>query len=207
MLDEIDKMSMDFRGDPSSALLEVLDPEQNHTFSDHFLEVEFDLSNVMFIATANVTHPIPAALHDRMEIIEIPSYTEEDKVHIARDYLIPKQIKNHGLARYKPVISRPAILQTIRDYTREAGVRNLERELASICRKLARKASTGELKQKLNVTPKMTNDLLGIQRFQDSFYGRENGIGCATGLAVTSVGGIWRIWRCACNSPSRLEKI
>ncbi len=189
LLDEIDKMSADFRGDPSSALLEVLDPEQNHTFSDHFLEVEFDLSDVMFIATANVMHPIPSALHDRMEVIEIPSYTEEDKVHIARDFLIPKQIKNHGLSRFKPNFSRPSTLQVIRDYTREAGVRNLERELASVCRKLARKATTDDLKANVKITPKFVNDLLGVPRFREPIFGRENGIGCATGLAVTSAGG------------------
>ncbi len=189
LLDEIDKLSMDFRGDPSSALLEVLDPEQNHTFSDHYLEVEFDLSNVMFIATANVTYSIPAALLDRMEIIEIPSYTEEDKYHIAKDFLVPKQINEHGLSRYKPVMTKPAILQVIRDYTREAGVRNLERELASVCRKIARKVTTDGLKRNTNVTPKMINDLLGVPRFRHPKLGRENGIGCATGLAVTSTGG------------------
>ena len=189
LLDEIDKMSMDFRGDPSSALLEVLDPEQNHTFSDHYLEVEFDLSNVMFIATANVVHPIPPALHDRMEIIEIPSYTEDDKLHIALEFLIPKQVANHGLTSYKPAFTPSATLQVIRDYTREAGVRNLERELASVCRKLARKAATDGLKKKVQVTPEMVNELLGIPRFREPAQGRENGIGCATGLAVTSAGG------------------
>lgn len=189
LLDEIDKMSMDFRGDPSSALLEVLDPEQNFTFSDHYLEVEFDLSDVMFIATANVTHPIPAALVDRMEIIEIPSYTEEDKTHIALDFLVPKQIKNHGLLRFKPELSKGSVLQVIRDYTREAGVRNLERELASVCRKLARKATTDGLDKSVQVTPQMVNDLLGIPKFREPELGRVNGVGCATGLAVTSVGG------------------
>ncbi len=189
LLDEIDKLSADFRGDPSSALLEVLDPEQNCTFSDHYLEVEFDLSNIMFIATANVTHPVPPALLDRMEVIEIPSYTEEDKYHIAKDFLIPKQIREHGLARLKPEFTKPGILQVIRDYTREAGVRNLERELASVCRKLARKATTEKLKKQTSLTPKFVNDLLGIPRFRDSKLGRENGIGCATGLAVTSTGG------------------
>ncbi|RJP31183.1 MAG: endopeptidase La [Candidatus Omnitrophota bacterium] len=189
LLDEIDKLSADFRGDPSSALLEVLDPEQNFTFSDHYLEVEFDLSNVMFIATANVTYPIPAALLDRMEIIEIPSYTEEDKYHIAKDFLIPKQINEHGLSNFKPLFSKAGILQVITDYTREAGVRNLERELASVCRKLARKATTDGINKKLSVTPTLINELLGIPRFRDSKIGRENGVGCATGLAVTSTGG------------------
>ncbi len=189
LLDEIDKMSMDFRGDPSSALLEVLDPEQNYTFSDHYLEVEFDLSDVMFIATANVSHPIPPALQDRMEIIEIPSYTEEDKAHIAQDFLVPKQIKNHGLVPFKPNFSREAIVQVIRDYTREAGVRNLERELASVCRKLARKAATQGLDKNIPVTPKLVNELLGIPKFREPELGRENGVGYATGLAVTSTGG------------------
>ena len=189
LLDEIDKMSMDFRGDPASALLEVLDPEQNYTFSDHYMEVEFDLSNVMFIATANVSHTVPAALKDRLEIIEVPSYTEEDKACIARDFLLPKQITNHGLARFKPKFSEKSILQVVRDYTHEAGVRNLERELASVCRKLARKAAANDLKREVSVTPKMVNDLLGIPRFRETDHGKENGVGCATGLAVTSVGG------------------
>ncbi|MBD3266421.1 endopeptidase La, partial [bacterium] len=164
LLDEIDKMSADFRGDPSSALLEVLDPEQNATFSDHYLEVEFDLSNVMFIATANVTHTIPHALHDRMEVIEIPSYTEEDKVSIAKGFLIPKQLKNHGLNRYKPSFTQDGVKQLIRDYTRESGVRNLERELASVCRKLARKATTDGLKKSMRISPKVVNEFLGIPK-------------------------------------------
>ncbi|HXK92988.1 MAG TPA: endopeptidase La [bacterium] len=189
LLDEVDKMSMDFRGDPASALLEVLDPEQNYTFSDHYLEVEFDLSDVLFVATANVTYPIPPALLDRMEIIEIPSYTEEDKVHIAQEFLIPKQIKNHGMTRFQPQFTKASVIQIIRDYTREAGVRNLEREIASVCRKLARRAASGRLDRKIKVTPKLINDLLGIPKFRDPQVGRENGIGCATGLAVTSVGG------------------
>ncbi|MEW6234225.1 MAG: endopeptidase La [Candidatus Omnitrophota bacterium] len=189
LLDEIDKMSMDFRGDPSSALLEVLDPEQNHTFSDHYLEVEFNLANIMFIATANVTHPIPPALIDRMELIEIPSYTEEDKVQIAMNFLVPKQIANHGLDPFKPEFTRQGIVQLIRDYTREAGVRNLERELASVCRKLARKATSNQLENKVKVEPEMVNEFLGIPRFREPKHGKENGVGCATGLAVTSVGG------------------
>lgn len=189
LLDEIDKMSMDFRGDPSSALLEVLDPEQNHTFSDHYLEVEFDLSNVMFIATANVLHTVPSALLDRMEIIEIPSYTEEDKLHISQDFIIPKQVRNHGIQRFGPQFRTESVLQIIRDYTREAGVRNLEREIASVCRKLARKATSDELKKNTDISPEMINEMLGIPRFRESHFARENGIGCATGLAVTSTGG------------------
>lgn len=190
LLDEIDKMSMDFRGDPSSALLEVLDPEQNKTFSDHYLEVDYDLSNIMFIATANVIHPVPAALRDRMEVIEIPSYTEEEKIKIAKGFLVPKQIKEHGLTKWKPNFNEQGLRQVVRDYTREAGVRNLERELASVCRKIARKiVSSPDNKKKINVTPKVVNDLLGIPKFREAPYGRDNGIGCSTGLAVTSVGG------------------
>lgn len=190
LLDEIDKMSMDFRGDPSSALLEVLDPEQNKTFSDHYLEVDYDLSNIMFIATANVIHPVPAALRDRMEVIEIPSYTEEEKVKIAKGFLVPKQIKEHGLTKWKPNFNEQGLRQVVRDYTREAGVRNLERELASVCRKIARKiVSSPNNKKKINVTPKVVNELLGIPKFREAPYGRDNGIGCTTGLAVTSVGG------------------
>lgn len=189
LLDEIDKMSMDFRGDPASALLEVLDPEQNNTFSDHYLEVEFDLSEVMFIATANVAHPIPPALHDRLEIIEIASYTEEEKAKIAKGFLWPKQVNEHGLKKYKPRILEKAILQTIRDYTHEAGVRNLNRELASICRKLAKQAASSDLAMSHSVTPQRVNDLLGVPRYRDAHHSRENGVGSATGLAVTRVGG------------------
>ncbi len=189
LLDEVDKMSMDFRGDPSSALLEVLDPEQNNTFSDHYLEVEYDLSNIIFIATANVSHPIPPALLDRMEIIEIPSYTEEDKVQIAKNFLMPKQISNHGLNRYKPSIPEESLVRIIRDYTREAGVRNLEREISAVCRKLARKVTTNGMKKNEVVDPDTINELLGIPKYREPLHGRENGVGCATGLAVTSVGG------------------
>ncbi len=190
LLDEIDKMSMDFRGDPSAALLEVLDPEQNKTFSDHYLEVEFDLSNIMFISTANVIHPVPAALRDRMEIIEIPSYTEEEKVQIAKGYLVPKQIKEHGISKWKPKFNDDGLRQIIREYTREAGVRNLDRELASVCRKIARRIVTNPNgKKSVTINKNLVNELLGIPKFRDAPYGRENGIGCTTGLAVTSTGG------------------
>ncbi len=190
LLDEIDKTSVDFRGDPSAALLEVLDPEQNNTFSDHYLEVEFDLSSVMFIATANVPHPIPAALRDRMEIIEIPSYTEHDKTQIAEQFLIPKQIDANGLTKHKISFQSSALLRIMRDYTREAGVRNLEREISSVCRKLAKKVSKKELRKKsTRVTPKMVESFLGVPKYRRSENDYANGIGIATGLAYTETGG------------------
>ncbi|MFH1744029.1 MAG: endopeptidase La [bacterium] len=189
LLDEIDKMSVDFRGDPSAALLEVLDPEQNNTFSDHYLEVEFDLSSVMFIATANVPHPIPPALRDRMEIIEIPSYTEHDKIQIAGQFLIPKQIKANGIDKWKISLSPPALLTIMRDYTREAGVRNLEREISGVCRKLAKKATQKQLKIGTKVGPKMVESFLGIPKFRRSEHDHANGVGIATGLAYTETGG------------------
>ena len=189
LLDEIDKMSVDFRGDPAAALLEVLDPEVNNTFSDHYLEVEFDLSSVMFIATANVPHPIPPALRDRMEIIEIPSYTEYDKTQIAKQFLIPKQITANGLEKFRVSFSQPGLFNIMRDYTREAGVRNLEREIAGVCRKLAKKASKKDLKRATSVTAKMVESFLGVPKFRRSEHDRANGIGIATGLAYTETGG------------------
>jgi ATP-dependent Lon protease len=188
MLDEIDKMAQDFRGDPASALLEVLDPEQNHTFNDHYLEVDFDLSEVMFVATAN-TMNIPAPLLDRMEVIRIAGYTEEEKINIALRYLIPKQIKNNGLKDGEIEIEESAVRGIIRYYTREAGVRNLERDIAKICRKVVKALVLKPETAKVQVAESNLDDYLGVQRFR---YGRaeENDqIGQVTGLAWTEVGG------------------
>jgi len=189
LLDEVDKMSVDFRGDPSSALLEVLDPELNHTFVDHFLEVEFDLSEVMFITTANVLDPIPAALRDRMEVIEIPSYTEPEKLQIAKHFLVPKQLKQHGLRKSKVDFLDEGLYCIMRNYTREAGVRNLEREIGSILRKVARQAATGNLKRKKKIIPKAVEEFLGVPKFRRPEYKNGGGIGIANGLAWTEVGG------------------
>jgi ATP-dependent Lon protease len=192
LLDEVDKMSADFRGDPSSALLEVLDPEQNRHFSDNYLEVEFDLSQVFFITTANVLHPIPPPLRDRMEVIEITSYTEEEKTQIAKRYLAPRGIKENGLSKKYIAIPVEGIQEMIRSYTREAGVRNLEREINSVCRKVARSvaATPGGPLKKIVVDPPTVRKLLGIPKFLDTSQ-RKSGpdIGIATGLAWTEVGG------------------
>jgi ATP-dependent Lon protease len=188
LFDEIDKMTMDFRGDPASALLEVLDPEQNYTFSDHYLEIPFDLSKVMFITTANSTYNIPRPLLDRMEIIELSGYTEEDKVHIAKDYLIPKQIKEHGLKEDHISFSEGAIRKIIREYTREAGVRNLERQIASICRKVARLV-VEDKNTFVSVTGNSINKYLGAERFRYGVAEKESQVGVATGLAWTESGG------------------
>lgn len=187
MLDELDKMSMDFRGDPASAMLEVLDPEQNDTFNDHYLEVGFDLSEVMFVATANSLN-IPAPLLDRMEIIRIPGYTEDEKLNIAMRYLLPKQIKANGLQDEEIQVSESAVLDIIRYYTREAGVRSLERELAKLCRKVVKEISLKKAKQR-KVTVKNLDQYLGVRRYRYGLAETDNEIGQVTGLAWTEVGG------------------
>jgi ATP-dependent Lon protease len=190
LLDEVDKMAADFRGDPSSALLEVLDPEQNNTFLDHYLDTEYDLSEVMFIATANVMHTIPPALRDRMEVIRLPGYTLNEKLGIAERYLVPKQVKAHGLVKFQPEFEIEALREITERYTKEAGVRNLEREIASICRKLARKVVAKETEGPLLVTPTRVVDLLGVPRYhRPSEKPRPPAVGAATGLAWTEVGG------------------
>ena len=188
MLDEIDKLGTDFRGDPSSALLEVLDPEQNDSFSDHYLEITFDLSKVMFITTANWTEPIPPVLRDRMEVINIPGYTDIEKMQIARRHLIPKQLDNHGITADKLEIDDGALKLVIDGYTREAGLRNLEREIASVMRKVARKIATGHNK-KIFVTEKSINNLLGARKFTREALIRHSKVGIIPGLAYTAYGG------------------
>ncbi|MCA1031952.1 endopeptidase La [Bacillus timonensis] len=188
LLDEIDKMSSDFRGDPSAAMLEVLDPEQNSTFSDHFIEEPFDLSKVMFVATANDLGTIPGPLRDRMEIITIAGYTELEKVHIAKDHLLPKQIEEHGLTKGKLQVREEALQSIIRYYTREAGVRGLERQLATICRKVA-KILVSETKKRIIVTDKNIEEFLGKRKFRYGQAEIEDQIGVATGLAYTAFGG------------------
>jgi ATP-dependent Lon protease len=189
LLDEVDKMSMDFRGDPSAALLEVLDPEQNHTFSDHYLDVEYDLSSVFFIATANVLHTIPQALQDRLEVIRLPGYTEAEKVEIAKRHLISKQVKAHGLADANIGFADGALQEIIRRYTREAGVRNLEREISTILRKVARKVVLEGREYGAVVDEESVTTYLGVPRYRASRQEEHNEIGLATGLAWTEVGG------------------
>jgi ATP-dependent Lon protease len=189
LLDEVDKMSMDFRGDPSSALLEVLDPEQNHTFSDHYLDVEYDLSSVFFIATANVLHTIPQALQDRLEVIRLPGYTEAEKVEIAKRHLIAKQVKSHGLRDANVAFADGALEELIRRYTREAGVRNLEREISTIFRKVARRVVLEGRDYSAEITPENIGEYLGVPRYRASRQEERNEIGTATGLAWTEVGG------------------
>jgi len=187
LLDEIDKMATDFRGDPASAMLEVLDPEQNNTFADHYLEVDFDLSDVMFVATSN-SMSIPGPLLDRMEIIRIPGYTEDEKLNIAKNYLIPKQYKNNGVKKGEVTISDSAVLSIIRHYTREAGVRSLDREVSKICRKVIREHLLGK-KTKSSVIARNISKYLGVQKFDYGKADKKNQVGQVTGLAWTSVGG------------------
>jgi ATP-dependent Lon protease len=188
LLDEIDKMGQDFRGDPASALLEVLDPEQNSTFVDHYVEVEYDLSDVMFVATANSLN-IPHALLDRMEVIRLSGYTEDEKVNITQKYLLPKQLKNNGVKDEELTVSEGAIRDVIRYYTREAGVRGLEREMSKICRKVVRQMVLGKNEKKVQVTPKNLDKFLGVRRFNFGMAEKENQVGQVTGLAWTEVGG------------------
>jgi ATP-dependent Lon protease len=188
MLDEIDKVGADFRGDPSAALLEVLDPEQNHSFSDHYLNLSFDLSNTLFICTANLLDPIPAALADRMEVIQLSGYTNEEKLEIARKYLIPRQIEENGLSTKTIELSDDAMLRIIGEYTKEAGLRNLEREIASICRKVARKVAEGKT-ELTRITRANIHSFLGAPKFLPEPEQEHHEIGVATGLAWTSAGG------------------
>ena len=198
LLDEIDKLGMDFRGDPASALLEVLDPEQNHTFQDHYVEVDFDLSDVMFVATSNTLN-IPAALLDRMEVIRLSGYTEEEKIHIAMDHLLPKVMKNNGVKIEELAVEESALRDIVRYYTREAGVRSLERDIGKICRKVVKKllansealklAKTKEVPAKVVVTAENLSDYLGVRRFTFGMAEKENQIGQVNGLAWTEVGG------------------
>ncbi len=188
LLDEVDKLGMDFRGDPSSALLEVLDPEQNSTFTDHYVEVEYDLSDVMFVATANTLN-IPPALLDRMEVIRLSGYTEDEKVNIAQRYLLPKQIKNNGLKLEEISVAESALRDIVRYYTREAGVRSLEREVSKICRKVVKTLLLKKTEKKVAVTAKNIDKFLGVRRFTFGVAEKENQVGQVTGLAWTEVGG------------------
>ena len=188
LLDEIDKLGSDFRGDPSSALLEVLDPEQNHTFSDHYVEVDFDLSDVMFVATSNSMN-IPPALLDRMEVIRLSGYTEDEKTHIANSYLLPKQLKNNGVKESELRVEESAIRDVVRYYTREAGVRALERELSKICRKVVKGLQLGQMKPQVVVNADNLNDFLGVRKFSYGRADQQNQVGQVVGLAWTEVGG------------------
>jgi ATP-dependent Lon protease len=189
MVDEIDKMGADFRGDPSSAMLEVLDPEQNYAFRDHYLDLPFDLSNVMFITTANTLDPIPGPLRDRMEVIQLAGYTEEEKLQIAKRYLVPRQIERNGLTGARIAFTDAGLRTIITDYTREAGVRQLEREVGTACRKVARQVAEGNGRRKVAVTEPRVRELLGKRRFFAETRRRTSRPGVATGLAWTPVGG------------------
>jgi ATP-dependent Lon protease len=189
VLDEVDKMSMDFRGDPSAALMEVLDPELNNAFTDHYLDVEYDLSKVMFICTANVLHTIPQPLQDRMEVLRIPGYTEQEKHQIAQRFLVPKEIEATGLTKANLKFTDEAVTHIIRHYTHEAGVRNLSREVANVCRKVARKVVADGKGVEISVTDTNVNDFLGVLKYRDFLAEKKNEIGLTTGLAWTEVGG------------------
>jgi ATP-dependent Lon protease len=189
MVDEIDKMGADFRGDPSSAMLEVLDPEQNHSFRDHYLDLRFDLSHVMFVITANTLDTVPGPLRDRMEVIRLAGYTEEEKLEIAKRYLVPRQIERNGLSAGKIAFSDAGLRTIVSDYTREAGVRQLEREIGAACRKVARQVAEGSAARKLTVTEPRVRELLGKRRFFSEARRRTSRPGVATGLAWTSAGG------------------
>jgi ATP-dependent Lon protease len=189
MIDEIDKMGADFRGDPSSAMLEVLDPEQNHTFRDHYLDLPFDLSEVMFVTTANTLDTIPGPLRDRMEVIALAGYTDVEKLEIARRYLVPRQIARNGLTGARIAFSDAGLRAVIADYTREAGVRQLEREIGSLCRKVARQVAEGAGRKKVTITEPRVRELLGPRTFFSEARRRTATPGVATGLAWTPVGG------------------
>jgi ATP-dependent Lon protease len=191
MLDEIDKLGADFRGDPSAALLEVLDPEQNFSFSDHYLDLPYDLSKVMFVGTANLLDPIPGPLKDRMEILELPGYTFEEKVHIAQNHLIPKQLREHGLSPEAISFDEKALIKTIMAYTREAGVRNLERRIADVCRAVAVEVASGKITagDRRQIEEKDLPEMLGPEKFWNETAERTEIAGVATGLAWTAAGG------------------
>jgi ATP-dependent Lon protease len=189
LLDEVDKMSMDFRGDPASALMEVLDPEQNGTFLDHYIDTDFDLSQVMFIVTANMLDPIPRPLLDRMEIIRLPGYTEDEKLQIAKRFLLPKQMGAHGLSQVNLKISDQSLLKLIRSYTREAGVRSLEREITTICRKVVKRVVQKGKDHSEKVTPRNLESFLGVPKFRRSEFDTRDEVGVSTGMAWTEFGG------------------
>lgn len=188
MLDEVDKIGLDFRGDPASALLEVLDPEQNFSFADHYLDVPYDLSKVMFITTANILDTIPAPLRDRMEVIALSGYTDEEKEKIASRFLVPKEVEENGLSENPPEFRVDAIYKIIRDYTREAGVRNLQRNIASVCRKIA-KEITQKKPPRETITPELVEQLLGPRKYFNEVAAEKDRIGVVTGLAWTEAGG------------------